>query len=269
MLRGLNRATDLHKHRFHVCQSRLNQGKNFGNSAVDDGIRSRGKSAIFGQIVDIHLLLGFSEGRWWSLTGLALRTLRCKMIIDIYHTLVKCSIRDMKKRSARAKRPDQTVHFCPGPALGAAINRYAAHWQASRDGAVKRLVILALEIDSESPRTPNRKNKRRKCKPGKTVQFRPGLVLGRAISEQAKCWQRSRGETAKILVTLAVNGLNKDFYVPAQELMQLGGDTKRFGRAVACIAVRIAQVEEEQRTVLSKPQRLRIAQELSATLPIY
>ena len=58
-------------------------------------------------------------------------------------------------------------------------------------------------------------------------------MLGRAITEQAKCWQRLRGETAKMLVTLAVNGLNKDFYVPAQELMQLGGDTKRFGRAVA------------------------------------
>ena len=75
-----------------------------------------------------------------------------------------------------------------------------------------------------------------------------------------------RGETAKMLVTLAVHGLNKDFYAPAQELMQLGGDTKRFGRACGCIAVRIAQVEEEHRqktrTVLSKPHRLRIAQEL-------
>ena len=68
------------------------------------------------------------------------------MIIDIYHTLVNRQFGNMKKRSARAKRPDQTVHFCPGPALGAAIDRYAAHWQSSRDGAVKRLVILALEI---------------------------------------------------------------------------------------------------------------------------
>ena len=74
MLRGLNGATDLHERCFDVRQSRLNQGKNFGDSAVDDGVRSRGKSAIFGQIVDIHLRFEFSEGRWWSLTGLALRT---------------------------------------------------------------------------------------------------------------------------------------------------------------------------------------------------
>ena len=120
----------------------------------------------------------------------------------------------MKKRSARLNRPDRTVHFCPGPALGAAINKYAGHWQTSRDRAVKRLAMSALEIaEVGSHRTPNVKNKRLKGLPGKTVQFRPGLLLGSAISEQAKCWQRSRGETAKILVTLAVNGLSKDFYV--------------------------------------------------------
>ena len=48
--------------------------------------------------------------------------------------------------------------------------------------------------------------------------------------------------------------------------MQLGGDTKRFGRACACIAVRIAQVEEEHRRtsrkVLSHSDRLQIAQAL-------
>ena len=74
MLRGLNGALDLHERFFDVRQSRLNQGKNLGDSAVDDGVRSHGKSANFGQIVDIHLRFEFSEGRWWSLTGLALRS---------------------------------------------------------------------------------------------------------------------------------------------------------------------------------------------------
>ncbi len=107
----------------------------------------------------------------------------------------------------------------------------------------------------------------KKIRPGETIHFRPGLLLGQVIAQYAERWRTSRGSAAKRLVVLAHNGLDPDFHDAAQELVTHLSETVGFEGACSCIRIRIFQVEQECRNagrlLPDKSERLGIAKELS------
>jgi hypothetical protein len=104
----------------------------------------------------------------------------------------------------------------------------------------------------------------KKISPSETVHFRPGPELGRAIGDLATAWKTSRGDCAKRLASLALHGLDIDFYDTAMQLMAYS-DTGDFDQACQRIHVQICTVESDRRSgaPLEKQEKLQIARELA------
>ena len=68
------------------------------------------------------------------------------------------------------------------------------------------------------------KKKKSGAPPEEMVHFRPGSELGQAINDCCASWKTSRGEAAKRLVSLAIHGLDLDFYGVVVDLMDYLSD---------------------------------------------